>query len=57
MAKYRIVVGRVVTEVYEVEAESEEEALAKLRSSRPQPLLATDREGLGEVVAILKLPP
>lgn len=57
MAKYRIVTGKTVTEVFEVEAESEEEALAKLHARLALRLRSSDPNERGEIVAIVKMPP
>jgi hypothetical protein len=56
MTRYRIVVEKMVTEVYEIEAPSELEAVQRLRKERPAPTrVGSTASELGQIVAVVAL--
>lgn len=57
MPKYQVVMQRMITEVYEIEARDEKEAARKVLRDKPLPKKTTGGTGSGDIIAVLPLPP
>lgn len=56
MPKYQVVMQRLITEVYEIEAKDSKEAAKQVLRDRPLPKKTSGLTGAGDIVAVLEMP-
>jgi len=54
MPQYQVVMQRLITEVYEIEAKDPKEAARKVLRDRPLPKKTSGFSGAGDIVAVLE---
>ena len=55
MPKYQVVMQRLITEVYEIEAKGPKEAAQRVLRDRPLPKRTSGLTGAGDIVAVLEI--